>query len=588
MVEIITDFSIRGRFDHPQKLKKVLPYQGNLFRSYYIYGDEINQYIIDGKPFTEYQGSYDIDNVIIDIDGHGNKTSMTLALEKVNDIVSWLLGKGVDTDNFLVWFSGGGFHIHIAASLFGFKPGPDLPETVRDTCLSLFPQGDNIYYPRSIIRVGYSYNEKRKRWKIPLHLHELANGIDQIIELSQSGELRPGFRFDCDVFEAVLADYVVESKAKFVKRDVELLTGKDYSNVVTCMHKMYDRGPIEGRRHTDMLRLASWMRRSHMPMEVIYDTLQSWAINVPRNEIEKLVNDTFKKDYRYGCNDPVRLEFCDSKCIYFERKNEGTEVMKQSEMDDEMVEYAVSGKYENFIDLEPLTKQQYRIYPGEFVVISGETGVNKSTFVQQIAIENPHHKILYVTTEVDRRLMYRRYLQMVTHMEKQEIMEIFVKGNIVPGSSKLSHIQIVDNMPTWEKLIYTIIEIDPHIVILDVMEDIGKGTSMDNIEFNAGACKSMAMQLNKIIIAVAHMRKAQGRFNARKTLDDAKGPSILKQKADKMILIEGLPNQLKRSISSGKARDEQPFQIDMIFNPDTFKLEHGEFRTTGLDTTGAR
>lgn len=575
MVEIVTNFQTRGEFDDLRKIGRILPYDGDLYRSYYIYDNDINLLIADGKDFTKYKGKYDIDNLIIDIDGHGSPKSMELAKEKVEQSVAWLLSKGVDSDNFLVWFSGGGFHIHIAASLFDFTPSEDLPNQVRDTMLSLFPEGDNIYYPRAIVRVGYSFNTKRKLWKVPLTLSELQMPITDIMAIAKSGEIRSGIVFDKDCFEPVLESYKVETKAKFKhNHDIDLPEKDNFINVVTCMHKLYDRGPLEGRRHTDMLRLASWMRRAHMPEEVVIDSLTSWAIDIPDREVSKIVNDVFVKDYRYGCNDMVRSEYCDPRCIFFEKKNEGSEVMSQSGMDDEMIQYAMVGNYDDYVDLEFFTGQTYKIYPGEFVVVTGETGVNKTTLIQQIATEIPDKKVLYISTEVDRRLMYRRFLQMVTHMDKETIMKTFSSGNVVPGSEKLSHIMIVDNVPTWERLIDLVIHHAPDVIMIDVIEDIGKSGALDNISFNAPACKAMAMQMSKIVIAVNHMRKSQGGFRRKtKSLDDSKGDSAMKQKADKMIMVEGYPENCERTVRSGKARDEMPFTVEKTFNPETFILE---------------
>lgn len=577
MVEIVTDFQQRGQFDDPRKLSRILPYDSDLYRSYYNYNDDINLWISQGRDYTTYDGGYSIDTLILDIDGHTTVQSMELARDKVKKTVNWLLGKGVEPDNFLVWFSGGGFHVHIAASLFGFTPGPRLPDTVRDTMLTLFPEGDNIYYPRAIVRVGYSYNTKRKLWKIPLTLNELELPIEKIKELASTGDIRSGIVYDNDCFEPTLEQYRVEAKTKFAKNDkIELPDQKEFINVVTCMHKLYDRGPVEGRRHTDMLRLASWMRRNQMPPEVAVDALVNWAINIKAAEVEKIVRDTYTRDYRYGCNDEVRVEFCDPKCIYFEKKNEGSEVMGQQQMDKEMVEFAMVGKYDDYINLEPLIDSPYKIYPGEFVVITGDTGLNKSTFVQQIAIDSAPKSVLYITTEVDRRLMYRRFLQMITHIPKEEIMEIFSSGNVVPGSEKLAHIMTVDNVPTWEKLVDLAIYHTPDILIIDVMEDVGQQQSLDNIEHNARACKALAMQMNNIVIAVNHMRKGSSssfRKTKSKGLDEIKGSGAVKQKADKIILLEGNPEKLERYIRSGKARDERPFQVEKTFNPEKFIIE---------------
>jgi len=574
MIEIVTNLQERGQFDDPRKLAKILPYKADLFRSVYTYGADIIEYIQQGKDFNLYDGIFDIQDLVIDVDGHNNDKGLELAKGRIRDMVNWLLGKGVDTDNFLVWFSGGGFHLSIAASLFDFKPGNNLPDSVRDTALTLFPGGDNIYYPKALIRVGYSYNTKRKAWKVPLHIGELEYDVKQIREMAQTPDIRP-MNYTREVYEPTLVEYRVNAKDKFRKNDkVELPEHNDFINVVTCMHKLYDRGPVEGRRHTDMLRLASWMRRAHMPEPVIVDSLMNWSVNIKEAEIQKIIHDVFTKDYRYGCNDSVRSEYCDSRCIYFANKNEGMEASTQEEMDKEMQVYAMTGGYTTFIDLADIVGQTYKIYPGEFVVVTGPSGVNKSTLVQQIAVSTNDQKTLYVSTEVDRKLMYRRFLQQVTHMSKEEIIEIYSSGNTPPGSERLAHLKIIDQVSSFERLTQTILQLKPTVLIIDVIEDVGGNDALDNIATNAKLCKQLAMSLGIIIIAVGHMRKAAatGR-KTNKTLDDAKGSGALVQKADKVIMVEGDQRTLTRHVHSGKARDEKPFDINMRLDINTFTLE---------------
>lgn len=573
MFEIVTNLQQRGGFGDSKVISKALPYKGDLFRSYYRYDDNVLDQL-GNKSFTEYSGLYHLDTLIIDIDGH--KDQLELAQDKVKQVLNWLWSKDVDQDNVLVWFSGGGFHIHVAGSLFGqgFSSRANLPETVRDTAMSLFPSGDNIYYNRALIRVGYSYNTKRKLWKVPLKHDEIEYPIDEIKDIASS----PTFRdipFDKDVFEPVLESFVVQAPDKVkVTPGVELGKKDEFINVVTCMHKLYDRGPVQGRRHTDMLRLASWMRRSHIPEPVIVDALNGWAPGIPSNETEKIVSDVFSKDYRYGCNDPVRMEFCDSKCIYYARKDSGSSALTTDDMSKEMITFATTGGFSHYLDLQEFTNSNFKVYPGELVVISGESGLNKSTFAQQLSVSAKDHKIYYVTTEVSRKLMFRRFIQQALRMNKDDVMNWFSAGKVPPGADSVSHILIDDHVKDYNRFLDTVLELKPSVVVVDVIEDIGGGDSNENIAHNGPAFKAMAMQLDIIVIAVAHMRKSQNRRSNIKSNDDVKGSAAVIQKADKVLLIEGDPAQVTRRIRSSKARDEKPFSIDVAFDSETFTLNH--------------
>ena len=570
--EVVTNLEQRGQFATPQRISQMLPYDSDLYRSYYNYDMEHAGMLAKAKKsVSDYSGSYGLDEVLLDIDGHDN---FEASVDKVVGVLDRLIkAYDVPEEHLMVWCSGGGFHIVMPPALFGepFASGIRLPFTVQATMTHLFPEADNLYYPTALIRVGRSYNTKRRGWKMPVPISMLYNrnikGIQEIVGAGEMVEVD----YDRNVSDPVMEKLVVLGSAAEAilpsqGKRFPLPVASQTSNVVTCMQHLYNRGEQTGSRHVDLLRLVSWWRRSQLHYDLVLDLAHNWASTLEPGHVKKVVDDVFAKDYRYGCNDKVRLQFCDPKCIFYARKNEGDQTFSQGNMDDQMQAYAASDSYLNPVNLGRFYgMHDFYVYPGEYVVLAGDTGLNKTALMQNWAYLVRPKKVIYLSTEVDRILLYRRFVQIAADLSKFEVMDAYKKGAPPDATSLLNHIHIVDEPMEVGDLTRMCLDRKPDVIFVDVLEDLGdqRAKSNDRIDEAARGLKSIAQSMRLICFAVSHISKAA----AGMPLDtrSAKGPSSVIQKADKAFGITG--NRYdpagNRKLRTLKARDEIPMDIEM-------------------------
>ena len=83
--------------------------------------------------------------------------------------------------------------------------------------------------------------------------------------------------------------------------------------------------------------------------------------------------------------------------------------------------------------------------------------------------------------------------------------------------------------------------------------------------------KEIAHQHDIIILAISHIGKSASEEGL--TVHSSKGNSVIEQKADKIIGIEGSrEGNLTRTIKSLASRDESDFNISFMFEPVTFRF----------------
>lgn len=581
LFEKVTKLDHRGEFVTPEHFRKILPFDGDLYRSYYGYDKSILEHLESGKGIKDFRGVRMLPEIILDYDGHDN--NLAEAFQQVQQAAYTMMhGHDVEEHNLLVWFSGGGFHMVLPTGLFGegFDPSPDLPRIVRNTLLVLFPQADNIYDHARVIRVPYSFNSKRGRWKVPIPynlLHSL--DLDKVIHMSEKAEWE-SVGYTRKVEKPVLEEYVKPIvEAMPPSERMPLNNGRELTNVVTCMHTLYLRGPVKGRRHQDLLRMISHWRRQHMPFEVCVDGARTWLENgglpMPDNEVLKIANDVFDKDYRYGCNDNVRVEFCDSRCIFFAQKNEGGEISSTESYSKKFQHMVEAGRYSKPFDLNNYYNlgRPFSIYPGELVTVIGDTGTNKTALLQNLAVLARPRRVLYVSTEMSQGLLFRRFVQIASGLTKNEVLGYYERGQEPPGLNYIDHIRLTDEQINVKMLYKHLLEVKPEILMIDVIEDIGDDQNMNvRIDQAAIGLSNFARKLNMIVIGINHIRK-EG-MTGRLTLQNSKGPKSLVDKSDKVLILEGKREEIERRWRTDKARDEAPFNIQLKLDRETFRMNY--------------
>lgn len=546
-----------------------------LYRSMYYYDEEILEHLKIRKTVKSYRGKYYLGTIIFDIDKKQDtdqfvqRRAQEFALRLSED---WK----VDREQMAIYFSGRGYHFYID-NIFRFEPSNHLPEEVKMTLGEYFPEVDPaIYTSTALIRVPYTINNKAKRYKVQITYDELFEiSADEIIEIAQSPEKR-GIE-TADIKSTL--DYSVRIKhakrtAAEVKRDTNL------SDIITCVQKIYNEGPIQGSRHINMLRMISSFRRKGLPKEAIFVLMRQWADNLEEAEIRKDVDDVFSKDYKFGCFDPVLAKYCDPMCMYYQKKNMMPEMRNSDELEKDFIEFLKGDFLVKSINLKEVLdlEEDFWCYPGEVILFIGDTKLGKSALTQLLALRIKL-KVLYYNLEFSENLFFRRNVQIARNWTKERVIKHYGEHPEVSLKAGTEHIKAIFRPPAIEDIPKTVKELGANFVIIDTVDKVvvGKLGEYRTREAKvAMTMKDIAKESNSVIFLIHHIPKSEAKgFDGKPkslTIHSGKGDSSYEQQADKVIGMWGSEADGIRFVKSLGARDESPFFIQMYYNKPTFRF----------------
>jgi len=558
---------------------KANQHKQDLYQSYYFYDERVREHLTVYKTVRAFEGKRYIRTLIFDID-KGTKTNDELLLSLRVFIESLINDWNLDKyEEIKVWFSGRGFHVEIP-NIFRFVPSQYVPEEWVLTCKKYFPEiVDTAPYNRvGLIRVPQTVNSKSGLYKVAFTVEQIFKyAMTRIVEEAHKPQEK---HWDIDLDTNLdFSDKVIKQEAKR-KADLKIT---DPTGVITCMQHLYNRGPVEGRRHQDLLRMVSAYRRGGTPLEMIVAGMKLWiegSKNISDYEVEKIVKDTYKRKYEYGCSDDVMKEFCDPKCMYYKRKNYAVNILSSEGAEKNFVEFMKMDFEDIAFDLNEVfpMDRSFMFYPGEFCLLIGDTKLGKTAVMQNIAIKLKKFPIDYYSLETGSRLLFRRAVQIEHGYNKNQVMQHY-RMNDNTLRKGLDHLSITEIAPDLEQLKRKIAERQPKLVIVDPIDglSVGRLGEFHNKEEKlAVMLKQIATELDVIFIGVHHIPKSaaldeKGRKKTL-TLHSAKGDSALEQKADKLLGFEGEQNKTTRVLRSLTARDEDPFALSLFYNKTNFRL----------------
>ncbi len=540
------------------------------YTSVFYYNEEAVKYVQENGSLKGYNQSIGVDEIVFDIDIKDNTDEYVL--EKARIFVSSLINKwDITAEELEIWYSGRGYHIYMNDYFkFGFG---NIISVFRNTIKEYFPDVDSsIYAINKVIRGRYSFNKKSGRYKIPLEYSEFMKlNSAEIIELS----LNPDKELISkrDEYERDFSKYKVFSNV-----EVNINVLDEPTRIVTCMQKLYLRGQQIGRRNSDILRLASAWRRQGLHRQTVIDILVKWADTLEKGHITEVVNRVYDVGYRYGCNDHIMSEFCDPKCIFFTHKNYDSKVLKGSDVIPEVKNYLNFIKTSKYLSLTKAFEldTEVNIYPGEYMVVFGDTKLGKSTIVSNLVLSNQHLKWLILPLENGIPLEIKRLIQIECNCSEEEVTEL-----IKSESDKLEFLHkfnFYDNIITIEDLRKFIIEADVEAVVIDTIDQINtkKDDYTAKTEYLAYQLRDLANSLKRIYVVVHHISKhtIEDSNNKRKalTIHSGKGSSSIEQKANYVISIEGDRESKYRLIKAQGGRDKHLFEVTTVYDEKSKKI----------------
>jgi archaellum biogenesis ATPase FlaH len=570
-------------------------YGKSLWRSYFTFGEELQGYILEHKALNNaYPHAIGLDRIRLDYDAD----DIEAVLETVRQVRENLYHvHGLHESQVQVWFSGRkGFHIDLP-NLLGVEPDPSTPGVVLAAVKKLFkhPHLDtHPIFPAGLIRLPWSKHETSGLYKVPLTMQELFTlTADQIKHLaSDPPTTRKGFSLEpLEMTEAIWQDAVKEAAVAIEKRELALEKKKgfslpdvvnDPSRYVTCAQTAFARGPVEGQRNHWALRLASWMRRSGLPKSVALMAVRQWA----EGEDQKMQQLLVKKAeegydrYKFGCSDPYMSELCDSKCIFYNKKNYSMKLSRAEDMMLDLIAYLKADKSRGFdlCELYGLKGKSYFIAPGEVVMVTGDTGLGKSTIVQNW-ISDLGRPSVYLNLEMAEKLTFRRFIQMRKRMSKDELEKWLVSAPeeeaIQLARDSAGHISVLSISPELRDLERIMIEYQPEIMVVDTTDGISVekagNSDMAKLGFIIEEMRRIAQEHDIIVIGIHHINKSSSKEGTL-DLNSLTGNRANVTKMDHVLGLQGDRFSKARQLKTMKTRDGEPITIPLFFDTDRFLM----------------
>ena len=565
----------RGSLVLKDKLLNYINPEVPLFRSIYLYDKNAVDYAKNNGGLKNYFGKRGIDNVILDIDKGGSSNEHTR--QKAIGMVLKLEEFDLSHKSIQCYFSGSGYHISIPNSSWNFIPSDNVHYVVKNTISKLFPEVDSSIFMRTgIYRVAHTINTKTNLYKIPITVKELFDTDIDMLELAKKPRL--GYPYEERVGSSELEKYIV-SEAPRIQQTKKVAEPLD---VVPCVQRMLKIGPQEGNRNQTLMRIASHSARNGIHSEFAKAMILHWNNNsLDPNEVIEKVEYTYNRGYRYGCQDSIMHEHCQTRCIYFKRKDYLIDIKNAEDLQKDLkarLTTDFSGKTINIAKALGLNLD-CEIYPGELVTIFGPTGSGKTTFAQNLVlgVDFQNDKInidsqiptLYLSLELSAWYMHRRNMQIVSGLDKEQVTNNFEKIYDL-HKEKINHLVIQTVAPTLDQIQNKIREIQPAVVVIDYIDLIStNGRYMgeyEQIKQVSHYLSNLAVNMDIIIIQISQVSRDYSR-NEALDLYAGKGSGAIENASRKVIGLNGQANEDIKKVGMYKNTDGELFDTELVWQP---------------------
>ena len=550
-----------------------------LFRSIYLYDKEAYNYANNNDGLKNYFGKRSIDNIILDIDKGDSSDEYTR--QKAIAMVVRLEEFDVSHKSIQCYFSGSGYHISIPNNCFNFTASDNIHYVVKNTISKVFPEVDSSIFMRTgIYRVAHTINKKTDLYKIPIDVKELFDTSVDLLELAKNPRL--GYPYQERIGNSELEQYVVH-EAPRIEQSRKVTEPTD---IIPCVQKMLKVGPQEGNRNQTLMRIASHCARHGIPSEYAKAMILHWNNNsLNENEVIEKVEYTYNRGYRYGCQDSIMHEHCQTRCIYFKRKDYLIDVKNAEDLQEDLKFRLTTDFSGKTIDIAKMLglNLDCEIFPGELVTIFGPTGSGKTTFAQNLVlgVDFINDKIdidsqipcLYLSLELSAWYMHRRHLQIVSGLSKEEVNENY-KAIYNDYADELRHLQIQTVSPTLNSIQDKIKELNPAVVIVDYIDLVETPRNIrgeyEQIKFVSHSLSNLAVNLDVIIIQISQVSREYSR-NDILDLYAGKGSGAIENASRKVIGLQGKANSNVKHIHMYKNTDGELFDVEVEWR-ENFRL----------------
>ena len=581
----------RNRLIAEEHIDKLIAEKGKtspLYQSVYWYNEDVLDYLKKNKSMSSYYGYRGIDWIPIDIDKKSNSDEYTLT--KLREYITSLAKLNVGEDAYQIFFSGTGYHIFIANSVFDFDPGNDLPKLVALTLKNIDLVSDPaIIRGNQLIRMVNTLNEKSNLFKIPLTLDEVVTlEAKDILKLAETQRL--DFDFEEKYGTGQLSKYLV---TKDQLEPAAIVLNKDAqfdSFYAACVQTLYKKGPEEGCRNQVVLRIASHFKRQGIPEDATIFAMLGWNQKTPQSLDEKsiiaAVSRTYREAYCYSCKDPILASMCNSRCRFYKYKDvDKATVMNVDDLDRAFNErLEMMANKDQFINLKDVfgLDDDCVLYPGELVVFQGDTGTNKTSIIQNImlgvdmvndVVRPPGMSILYYGPELHPGILQLRNYCIATGHVEDEIEQY--RDDLHKFKDALRHITVQQGALTLRGIENMIIKYRPAVLIIDYYEQVehpswDRSPSIAIAEISK-SLSAMAVKYSIIIIAISQINR-DGAKNGI-SIHSGFGSGSIEKTARRLFIIDGEASSPYRTISQAKANSDSLWSGVVIERQDNWRFK---------------
>ncbi len=569
------------------EIEKQNAFKKEMYRSYYMFDNTFVDHVMKHKSVKNYSGLIYPDRIIIDID-KGDIDGESLQ-NYLRHVCNELFDFGIDSSHINIWFSGTGYHVELL-NVFGFQPNKNLHTKVKATMTEHFTFGDNIYDKTRIIRSKWSRNVKTNLFKVWLPLEDIWTiTYDEVCSIAKSKKTyndyersKPNFYATYNDDSVIVEPYLQSSIISNINKNVSLtpMRSGDTNSVVTCVQHIFNEGPTQGSRNKNMMRMVSSWKRAGIPFIVALNGIVKWSQGeLDISEIERTVSNVYDNQYIYGCDDAILMEYCDPKCIHFKRKDYVLDIRDVASLEDTFKQYIENDLTARSVNISDVFEgaPDYVFKPGELVIFSGDTGMGKTAFVQNL-VAKAKKDTLFLSLEMNEILIWRRFGQIAKQQTSDWIINQYKNDPDFSLQDELDHLNIMVIAPEIEAIKRVVAQYEPNILVVDTTDEMQVDRFDGDIQKQnviIDALKQIAQRNNTLIFAIHHLNKASA-SQGTVGLHSLKGSSNVVQKADKVIVLKGNRNEIYRTVMSEKSRDDGRLEFVTEFNPETMTFKRIE------------
>ena len=562
-------------------------FKDEMYRSYYQFDRMFQDYVIKHKTVKGYDGLVYPDRLIIDIDkGDVDGENLQSYLQHVcNELFNF----GINDSHINIWFSGSGYHVELL-NVFGFQPNKNLHEKVKATLKEHFTFGDNIYDKTRIIRSNWSLNKKTNLYKVWIPLEDIWTlTYKEVCQIAKSKTNYDKYEKSKTNFYATFNDYGTQvepylqsSIISSIHNTVSLMPARsgETNSVVTCVQHIFNEGPSRGSRNKNMMRMVSSWKRAGIPFIVALNGMIKWGQGeLDVSEIERTVANVYDNQYIYGCDDAILMDYCDPKCIHFKRKDYVLDIRDVDSLEDTFKKYIQHDFTKRSVNIKDVFEggPDYLFKPGELVIFSGDTGMGKTAFVQNLIVK-AKKETLFLSLEMNEILTWRRFVQVALNQTEQWVVDQYKNNPEFSVQEELGHLKVMCIAPEIEAVKKVVAQYEPNILVIDTTDEMQVDRFDGDIQKQnivIDTLKQIAQRNNTLIFAIHHLNKASA-SQGTVGLHSLKGSSNVVQKADKVIVLKGNRNEIYRTVMSEKSRDDGKLELVTEFHPQTMTFKRIE------------